>query len=306
MPTTDLETVIAIPPVPFREGRIDFSAHEKNVNFLVERNFLSGRRKRAIAIGGTSLIHHLDFESMARVTDVTGQVIQQRAVMIAGIVPSPLSAARAWIDRTMKNARAPDYFLLMPIAGIHNPEGLRRDLGTLIDSCAEHSGARFLLYMRQRSLVPVFSQMLNQHRGLEGVKVGTVAQDVANLIAAVPREKKVLWGVGDRATEAAELGSPGHTSGITLICPRACDGIHNAYYSGEFQEAYRLERIVGELENIRFENERAHNYSAVVSAAKVAGFRDVDLGDGGPFNAEPSRDILTAIERCMKVLAEYH
>ena len=59
---TELETVIAIPPIPFVDGEIAWAAHEKNIDFLIRHNFLSGNRKRAIALGGTSLIHHVTSE----------------------------------------------------------------------------------------------------------------------------------------------------------------------------------------------------------------------------------------------------
>ena len=36
----ELETVIAIPPLPFRAGIVDREAHRKNMRYLVEKNFL--------------------------------------------------------------------------------------------------------------------------------------------------------------------------------------------------------------------------------------------------------------------------
>ena len=141
---------------------------------------------------------------------------------------------------------------------------------------------------------------------MEGIKIGTVEEDIEKCLGQVPESKKVLWGVGDRATEAARLGSRGHTSGITLVCPKACDGINNAYREGDLEESRRLEHVIEEFESIRFMEERAYNYSAVVAAARIAGFEDVDLGDVGPFNAEPPTEVMNRLEGLVESLVDYH
>jgi len=206
----------------------------------------------------------------------------------------------------MKLRRPPDYFLIMPVPGVCNPEGLVAELDVLTRACADQFGARFVLYMRSSDLLDAYAGLLCSSSSILGIKVGTRESDVAALRGMVPPEKLVLWGVGDRATEAARLGSRGHTSGITLICPRACDDIHNAYCKGDFSAAARIEQLVAEFEDIRFIESRAYNYSAVVAAAKLAGFKDVDLGEGGPFNAGPPSDVLSRIAACVKTLRDYH
>ena len=46
-----------------------------------------------------------------------------------------------------------------------------------------------------------------------------------------------------------------------------------------------VEADIDALEDIRFMNGRAYNYSAVVEAMQQTGFDDIDAGDGsGPFN----------------------
>ncbi|HUV14768.1 MAG TPA: dihydrodipicolinate synthase family protein [Acidobacteriota bacterium] len=303
---TELETVIAIPPIPFRGGKVAWSAHEKNIDFLIRHNFLSGNRKRAIALGGTSLIHHVTSDEYLKIVDLTGQVTEEKAVFIAGLLPSPASEALVELEKMMNLRRPPDFLLLMPIAGVVNPEGIRRDLGRFIEESSDRFGTRSLVYLRQRSLLDISAQLLNEQAGLEGIKIGTVEEDVAKCLGQVPESKKVLWGVGDRATQAARLGSRGHTSGITLVCPRACDGINNAYREGNFEESSRLEQVIEEFESIRFMEERAYNYSAIVAAAEIAGYEDVELGDVGPFNAEPPEEVMKRLEGVVESLADYH
>jgi dihydrodipicolinate synthase/N-acetylneuraminate lyase len=303
---TELETVIAIPPIPFKDGEIAWSAHEKNIDFLVRHNYLSGNRKRAIALGGTSLIHHVTPDENLQVVDIAGQVMGEKSILIAGLLPSPTSEASVALEKMMSLKRPPDFVLLMPIGGVVNPDGIRRDLGRFIEKSFVRLGTRFLVYLRQRSLLDISAQLLNEQAGLEGIKIGTVEEDVAECLGQVPENKQVLWGVGDRATQAARLGSRGHTSGITLVCPRACDEINNAYRAGNFEESSRLEEVIEEFESIRFMEERAYNYSAVVAAAHFAGFKDVDLGDVGPFNAEPPAEVMKQLEALVESLADYH
>ncbi len=304
--TDELETVIAIPPIPFQSGIVNQKAHRKNVCYLLENNFLDEGRRRAIGVAGTSLIHHIDETTLSQLVNLTGQVVRDRALVIAGLVATPPDSAKRFIERCMDFPRPPDFFLLMPIPGVCNPEGIRAEFSRLTSEGGESCGARFLLYLRSSSLIGAYTRLAATSPYIFGVKVGTCESDVSILADALPTSKKVLWGIGDRATEAARLGSRGHTSGITLICPKACDEINNAYRHGDFDTANEIEGAIAELEEIRFIHDRAYNYSAVLAAAQLAGFSDVDLGDGGPFNASPPEEIMSRISCSLEKLKDYH
>jgi len=302
----ELETVIAIPPLPFRAGVFDGAAHAKNVRFLVERSFLDQGRRRAIGIAGTSLIHHVDEDTLVESVRIAGEAMGESAILMAGLVATPPAAARRFVRRCLGLRRVPDFFLLMPIPGVCNAAGIGAEFLALARECGEREGARFLLYMRDAAWVQTYASLLQASPAIVGVKIGTRASDVARMRALVPDTKKVLWGIGDRATEAATMGSRGHTSGITLICPRACDEINNAYRREDFDAAAEIEKVVAELEEVRFMEQRAYNYSAVVAAARLCGFGDVDLGDGGPYNADPPADVLGRIATQVETLKKYH
>lgn len=276
------------------------------MRYLVERNFLRDGRRRAIGIAGTSLVHHLDSDTWLEAMEVTGRTVGRDAVVIAGLLPTPPSAAYGLVERSMKFDRPPDYFLLMPIPGVCNPTGIASELASLAKSCGENYGARFLLYMRSSDLLRPYAALLARSPHIAGVKIGTQEKDVADMLALVPSGKQVLWGVGDRATAAARHGSRGHTSGITLLCPRLCDEIHNAYWRGDYNSAAKLEEDLAEFEEIRFMEARAYNYSAVVAAAQLAGFSDVDLGEGGPFNAPPPTEVISRVAACAERFKLYH
>ena len=61
-----LNSVTSIPAIPFRQGAIDYDAHDKNVNYLKENNHLDGGRRRVIGIAGTSLIHHISADDQVQ------------------------------------------------------------------------------------------------------------------------------------------------------------------------------------------------------------------------------------------------
>ena len=51
---------------------------------------------------------------------------------------------------------------------------------------------------------------------------------------------------------------------------------------------------------------RIYNYSAILTAAQLGGFKDIDLGEGGPFNSPPPPMIVEKISACMEELKQYH
>ena len=306
LPFTELDTVTVLLPMPFRDGRLDGRAHARNLDYLLGNCFLDEGRRRVIGIGGTSLIHHLDRSTLLELTRSTGRRLGAEALFMAGVIPTPPSEARRFIQECLSLERPPDYFLLMPIPGLCNPEGVEAELSALSEYFQDRGAGRFVLYLRTGRLNAAYARLASRFANIAGIKVGTQPGDVQELQAAVPPSKRVLWGVGDRVTAAARLGARGHTSGLTLICPRLCDAINNACRREDFEACAELEQVVSGLEEIRFMEDRIYNYSAVVAASQLGGFQDIDLGEGGPFNAPPPPAILQQIAHCVERLKPYH
>ena len=305
-PFAELDTVTVLLPMPFRGGRLDERAHARNVDYLLGNCFLDEGRRRVIGIGGTSLIHHLDRSTLLELVQSTGRQLGAEALFMAGVIPTPPSECRRFIQECLSLERPPDYFLLMPIPGLCNPEGVEAELSALSEFFQDRGAGRFVLYLRTGRLNAAYARLASRFANIAGIKVGTRPGDVQVLRKAVPRSKRVLWGVGDRVTAAARLGARGHTSGLTLICPRLCDAINNACRREDFEACAELEQVVSGLEEIRFMEDRIYNYSAVVAAGQLGGFQDIDLGEGGPFNAPPPPAILQQIARCVERLKPYH
>ena len=94
-----LNSVTSIPVVPFRGGQIDYDAHAKNINYLMENNHLDGDRPRVIGIAGTSLIHHISADEQVRLLGFTGEQMGGRGVLMSGLAPNPVGDAERLIER---------------------------------------------------------------------------------------------------------------------------------------------------------------------------------------------------------------
>ncbi len=301
-----LDSVTAIPIVPYRGGVIDLDGHRRNVRYLMENNHLDGSRKRVIGIAGTSLIHHFSFEDQMRVIAATGEEMGGGGFLMSGIVPNPLSQAEELVRRQAALPRPPDVYLIMPLTGVADHEATYEDYMAFADRLGADCGARFLLYMRSADYVNPIIRLVKDSPHMVGVKVGTSEEEVAPLIDGIGDDGIVMWGIGDRSTRAAEMGARGHTSGTAVVATRAADEINNAQRRGDLAESARVEACISALEHLRFMNGRQYNYSAVIEAMIIGGWEDVEAGEGGPFNPRVPRDIADRVAEAIEPLREYH
>lgn len=296
-----------IPIVPYRNGQIDFDGHAKNISYLMRQNRLSNGRPRIISVAGTSLIHHIDPDHQTQLFDVAGQVMGHDGVLMSAIAPNPIGTAGRLVAAQAQLQRPPDVYLIMPLTGVYDTRGLYQTLLEFGRHYGEQYGARFLYYLRAPRDRDEVIRLIVDSPHFIGVKIGTDKDDVRPMVEALGKEKIVIWGIGDRSTEAAELGAKGHTSGTAVLCTGICDGINNAQRRGDYTAARQLEAKIDELENIRFLNGRVYNYSAVVEAMRQCGFDDVQPGDcSGPFNPPVPAQVAADISRAVQGLAEYH
>jgi len=302
-----LDSAITIPIIPFQNGAIDYDGHAKNIEYLMKNNRLEGGRKRVISVAGTSLIHHIEPEEQTRIFDVTGQVMGEDGILMSAIVPNPLRTAGQLIEEQAKLQRPPDVTLIMPLGGTYSTEGLYEGMMNFAERYAAPTGARLLYYYRQPRDCAAIIRLLNDSPHFVGVKIGTGPEDVQPMMDGVGDNAMVIWGIGDRSTKAIELGAKGHTSGTAVLCTAICDGINNAQRRGDYEEAYRYEAAINELEEIRFANGRVYNYSAVVEAMRLSGFNDIVAGDdSGPFNPSVPAAVSERLAATVKTLAEFH
>ena len=301
-----LNSVIGIPLIPFAGRQIDFAGHAKNIDYLMRCNHLSESRPRVIAIAGTSLVHHVGYDDQVKLLDIAGQRMAGQGLLMAAVVPNPLPAAAELIARLAALKRPPDVYLIMPLSGTYGPAGLYQTLMAFAEEQAREHGARFLYYYRRPRDRDMIIRLLQDSPHFIGVKIGTEEADVPPFIDGLDERKIVIWGIGDRSTAAARLGAKGHTSGINIVVARASDEINNAQRRRDYAAALQIEAEISPLEDIRFMEERAYNYSAVMEAINCSGFDDVVGGTGGPFNPPAPSEIAGCIERIMGRIAHYH
>jgi dihydrodipicolinate synthase/N-acetylneuraminate lyase len=278
-----------------------------NVAYLMRNNSLDGNRPRVVSVAGTSLIHHVEPEEQTRILDVTGQVMGNDGVLMSAIVPNPIKSAGRLIEEQSKLNRPPDLYLVMPLSGTFSPEGVYEQFMSFGERYGTECGARFIYYHRQARDMEAVVRLLNDSPHFIGVKVGTSEADVKPMIDAVGDNAMVIWGIGDRSTKAAEMGAKGHTSGIAVLYAKASDAINNAQRRGDYAAARAVEAEISELEDIRFMDGRAYNYSAVVEAMQQSGFDDIDAGDGsGPFNPNVPSAVAERVGHAIAGLEKYH
>ena len=301
-----LDSVTAIPIIPFDGEAINYAGHAKNIDYLMQNNYLEGNRKRVIAIAGTSLLHHISEEEQIRLVDATGRQIGSDGILISAIIPNPIGTAGRLTGAQFNLPRPPDACLLMPLAGISNPEGIYEEYMKFGETYGESCNARFLYYFRQKRNIEAVIRLINDSPYFIGVKIGTGVEDVEPIVNGVGENGLVVWGIGDRCTRPAELGTKGHTSGIAVLCARASDEINNAQRRGDYETSRCIESEIYAIEELRFRNERIHNYSVVVEAMILSGFEDIEGGTGGPFNPRVPAEIAQQVKAATKNLKRYH
>ena len=301
-----LNSVTTIPLIPFRDGKVDYDAHRKNIKYLMDNNYLSDDRPRVICIAGTSLIHHVSYEDQNKLIQVTGEVMGDKGILLSAIAPNPINCAGDLIEAQSKMDRAPDAYLIMPLGGVYSVEGLYETFKEFGDKYGKECGARFLYYYRQPRDMDMIVKLIKDSDAFFGVKVGTCEDDVPKLIDAIGDDGIVIWGIGDRSTKAAQLGAKGHTSGISVLCAKAGDEINNAQRAGDYEKSMEYEKKINAIEELRFENGRVFNYSAVVEGMILSGFDDIDAGEGGPFNPRVPADIAAKVKDAIQSVMDLH
>lgn len=301
-----LDSVITIPLIPFRRGRIDFDAHRKNIRYLMNNNHLSDDRPRVICIAGTSLIHHVSPTQQHELLAVTGEIMQDRGVLISAIVPNPVEQIGSLIAAQSNLNRVPDAYLIMPLSGVYSSQGLYEGLMRIGEEFGPRYDARFLYYHRLTRDEEYVVKLIRNSEAFIGIKVGTQTGDVPSLVEGIGDQGLVIWGIGDRCTDATRLGSKGHTSGISVLYAKAGDLINNALRNEDFATAQAIEKRIDALEELRFMNAREFNYSAVVEAMILSGFTDIDGGEGGPFNPRVPSEISRRVSEAIRDLADLH
>ena len=178
-----LNSVTSIPVVPFRGGQIDYEAHAKNINYLMENNHLDGDRPRVIGIAGTSLIHHISADEQVQLLGFTGQQMGGRGVLMSGLAPNPVGDAKRLIEREAALEYPPDVYLVMPLTGVASPEGIFAYYMDFAERLGRSCEAKLLYYLRNQAERDIAVRLMNESEHFVGLKIGTTVDDVEPIVA---------------------------------------------------------------------------------------------------------------------------
>ena len=78
-------------------------------------------------------------------------------------------------------------------------------------------GARLIYYFKDSRDLSQMENLFRDSDAFVGVKVGTGEDDVEPLMRALGDNGLVIWGIGDRSTRAAQLGSPRDTLPVSPL-----------------------------------------------------------------------------------------
>jgi hypothetical protein len=82
--------------------------------------------------------------------------------------------------------------------------------------------------------------------------------------------------------------------------------LNNAQRARDYEASLAFEKRISALEEIRFENGRVYNYSAVVEAMIQSGFDDIDPGESGPFNPRVPAEVAERIREAIEGILDLH
>ena len=280
-----LNSVIGIPLIPFDGPRIDYAGHAKNIDYLMRHNSLSGGRPRVVSIAGTSLVHHISYDDQVKLLDIAGERMAGEGVLMAAVAPNPLPSAAELIARQAALPRPPDVTLIMPLTGTYGPAGLHtRRCWNSPRSKRRGTGRASSTIIGGRATATWSSACCKSRRILSASRSAPLKTMCCPSLRRWTRARSSSGASAIAPPPPPRWAPRGHTSGINIVIARASDEINNAQRRRDYEAARLIEDDVSPLEDIRFMNERAYNYSAVMEAINCAGFADVVGGSGGPFN----------------------
>ena len=105
----------------------------------------------------------------------------------------------------------------------------------------QENDARLLYYHRQPRDRKHVVQLVRESSAFVGIKVGTNEGEVSGLCEEIGDHGLVIWGVGDRSTEAARLVPRSHFRYIRTFA-KAGDLINNAQRAGNYEESESVEK----------------------------------------------------------------
>jgi len=285
-----LKTVCAINITPFTPGtkKIDWEGLEENVEFLLKNGI-----KVIVPCGNTGEFYSLTLEEAKQVTRRVAEIVNRRALVVAGIGYSVDTATE--LGRDAAQAGADAVMIHSPIHPYITDRGAVSYFRAIIESLDIPS----IVYFKEAHLS---DQVLAQLAPLDkfiGVKYAV--NDLprfASVVRSIPSEHGLAWICGTAEKWAPHFyyaGAQGFTSGLVNIAPQKSLGLLQALRNGDHQTVWNIWQEVLPFENLRAKYNSGNNVVVVKEAMNQIGFRaGVTREPVDPLN-EADRSEVTAI-----------
>jgi 4-hydroxy-tetrahydrodipicolinate synthase len=259
MDPTPLDTVVAIPPTPFREdGALDEVGFERVLNRAVD----GGLRAVTIA-GNTGEFGALSAQEIGRLVEIAAATLAQRAVLLVG-TGGDLSTARHLASK----AAAAGAFGVM----VHGPTGPFRSREGWIRYHVELASA-----VPDLAVVPYIRDAAIRADDLQAlvaaapnvVAVKYAVPDPVRFAEIVASGPRLLWicGLAERwAPFFWPAGATAFTSGLALVEPRLSLELLGHLREQRQSAALAVWSLVAPFEALRARNDGAANISAIKEA----------------------------------------
>ena len=99
--------------------------------------------------------------------------------------------------------RSPDAYLIMPLGGVYSMEGFVQTFLSFGERVGQEMMPAYSITTGNPVIVSMLSNWLGNLPRLSVLKVGTNEGEVSGLCEEIGDHGLVIWGVGDRSTEAA-------------------------------------------------------------------------------------------------------
>jgi len=284
--TEKLETISAINLVPFKENEnIDWEGLEENIEFLMENGV-----KVIVPGGNTGEFYHLSIDEYKRVLKKVIEIVDGRAVIMAGIGYSIPIAIE--LGEYAKAVGADCVMIHQPIHPYINSEGFYEYLKEIITTLELPS----IVYFKDPNLDDVVLKRLAPLEKFIAVKYAI--NDMARFrktVHDVPKEHNILWICGTAEKWAPfyyHAGARGFTSGLVNIQPKKSFDLLNNLQENNLDEVWEIWRDVLQFEELRLKHNNGNNVIVIKEALNQAGLNaGITRPPVSTLNAEDKEEI---------------
>ena len=186
-----------------------------------------------------------------------------KGVLMSGIAPNPIADAEELIRREASLPVPPDCYLVMPLTGVGNAEGIFRNHLDMAERLGRETGARFILFEEQTERETAV-RLLRESEHFIGLKIGTDVGDVTAIVEASTPERALLYG-------GSVIVRPDQQVWVQVTLPVLTSSLFAHQMRSTTRSAaviwkpHSVEDEIAAFEDIRFRDGRMY-YSAVVEA----------------------------------------